>query len=404
MKNTPVHVVVARDQPLAPRGRPGHRIARRGGPFEAPGNPTRGPRAHHRAGRRSTARIAGTDLPVGRTGRRTGTTRTRGARRRRTSPAPTPSRSAMSAATSSRTSRTTATISTSRTRSTAACRVSLTQSLRVFTQSDRVRYDALYGQDQWTMGRMTLQGALRFDHAWSYSPEQTIGPAIDGQTFLATPLTLRAAPTASTTRTSRRAADGACDVFGNGKTADQGERRQIRGSGEQPEQQLLDQQPDRAHRDHGRRATWTGDGTERRAIHTSRSATSRTTLPTASAPRRPARRSARRRRSRRPSIPNLLNGWGIRPNDWQIGASVQQQLAPRVSVEVGYFQRWLQNFTATDNLPVVAPPTSRRSASRRRRDPRLPGGGSYAVTDLYNVVQAEVRPDSQQHHRCGQLR
>ena len=65
----------------------------------------------------------------------------------------------------------------------------LTESLRVFTQSDRVRYDALYGQDQWTMGKLTLQGALRFDHAWSYSPPQTIGPAlINGQALLATPL------------------------------------------------------------------------------------------------------------------------------------------------------------------------------------------------------------------------
>ena len=52
---------------------------------------------------------------------------------------------------------------------------SLTESLRVFTQSDRVRYDALYAQDQWTMGRVTLQGALRFDHAWSFSPPQSIG-------------------------------------------------------------------------------------------------------------------------------------------------------------------------------------------------------------------------------------
>ncbi|HXD72607.1 MAG TPA: carboxypeptidase-like regulatory domain-containing protein, partial [Vicinamibacterales bacterium] len=38
---------------------------------------------------------------------------------------------------------------------------SLAESLRVFTQSDRVRYDAIYGQDQWTLGRITLQGALR---------------------------------------------------------------------------------------------------------------------------------------------------------------------------------------------------------------------------------------------------
>ena len=36
--------------------------------------------------------------------------------------------------------------------------------------------------------------------------------------------------------------------------------------------------------------------------------------------------------------PKILNGWNIRPNDWQIGASIQQQVLPRVSVEVGYFR------------------------------------------------------------------
>ena len=40
----------------------------------------------------------------------------------------------------------------------------------------RVRSDAFYAQEQWTMGRVTFQGALRYDHAWSYFPEQTVGP------------------------------------------------------------------------------------------------------------------------------------------------------------------------------------------------------------------------------------
>src|SRR6185436_9280232 len=52
--------------------------------------------------------------------------------------------------------------------------------------------------------------------------------------------------------------------------------------------------------------------------------------------------------------PNLLHGWGIRPSDWQFGASVQQELLPRVSVEIGYFKRWLQNFTATDNQNLTS--------------------------------------------------
>ena len=76
--------------------------------------------------------------------------------------------------------------------------------------------------------------------------------------------------------------------------------------------------------------------------------------------------------------PNLLNGWGIRANDWQIGASVQQQLLPKVSVEIGYFHRWLNNFTATDNTLVGAADFT-PFVLNAPVDPRLPGGGGYAV-------------------------
>src|SRR5205823_4708338 len=48
----------------------------------------------------------------------------------------------------------------------------------------RVAYGAFYAQDQWTMGRVTLQGALRLDRATSIFPEATIG----GVRFLPTVL------------------------------------------------------------------------------------------------------------------------------------------------------------------------------------------------------------------------
>ena len=69
------------------------------------------------------------------------------------------------------------------------------------------------------MGRMTVQGALRFDNAWSYSPEQTIGPAlISGQTFLSTPLTFEKTEGVNYKDVSPRGGL-ALDVFGNGKTS-----------------------------------------------------------------------------------------------------------------------------------------------------------------------------------------
>ena len=51
--------------------------------------------------------------------------------------------------------------------------------------------------------------------------------------------------------------------------------------------------------------------------------------------------------------PAALEGWGVRPADWEFGVSVQQEVLPRVSVEVGYFRRWLDNFFVDDNLATV---------------------------------------------------
>src|SRR5262245_46017888 len=52
----------------------------------------------------------------------------------------------------------------------------ITQDLRPYEADTRVRSNAVYAQDQWTKGRLTLQGAVRYDHAWSYYPAQQIGP------------------------------------------------------------------------------------------------------------------------------------------------------------------------------------------------------------------------------------
>jgi hypothetical protein len=78
--------------------------------------------------------------------------------------------------------------------------------------------------------------------------------------------------------------------------------------------------------------------------------------------------------------PGLLSGWGVRSGDWQWGASVQQEVLPRVAVEVGYQRRWLVNFTVTDNLARAAEDhtvfgvnSSQRPASARWRRWRAAG-------------------------------
>src|SRR6266850_914878 len=100
-------------------------------------------------------------------------------------------------------------------------------------------------------------------------------------------------------------------------------------------------------------------------------------LPEALAPELHRDRQPARQRERLPI--------GSRPRDWQFGVSVQQQLLPRVSLEVGYLKRWLQNFTATDNLLVNANDFTPFIITAPT-DSRLPNNGGYPIDGLYNVV------------------
>jgi hypothetical protein len=51
--------------------------------------------------------------------------------------------------------------------------------------------------------------------------------------------------------------------------------------------------------------------------------------------------------------PAIVQGWGVRPSNWETQLSVQQQVAPRVSVYAGYSRRWFSNLTATQNTAVT---------------------------------------------------
>jgi hypothetical protein len=89
--------------------------------------------------------------------------------------------------------------------------------------------------------------------------------------------------------------------------------------------------------------------------------------------------------------PDAIAGFGVRPYNWEFAAGLQQQVLPRMSVDVGYFRRWFGNFSVVDNraLGSLAADFGTFSAVAPL-DARLPGGGGYTISNLYNINNNRV--------------
>jgi hypothetical protein len=263
----------------------------------------------------------------------------------------------------------------------------LTQSISPWQNDARAGWTAFYAQEQWTAGRVTLQGALRFDRAGSWFPEQQLGPS----RFLPTPIHFDETRGVDSYMDISPRAGFAWDVFGNGRTALKGNvGRYLEGVGTAGV--YANANPTSRVPGGGGFAVgsvtraWTdangnfvpdcdllnGGNQDLRAsggdicgpISNSRFGQNVLT---------------------NNFDPDLLNGWGVRPSDWSYNVSVQQQILPRVSAELAYARRTFGGFTVTDNL-LVSPADYTPFSVTAPKDPRLPGGGGYTVSGLYDVV------------------
>ena len=79
--------------------------------------------------------------------------------------------------------------------------------------------------------------------------------------------------------------------------------------------------------------------------------------------------------------PDLMRGWGKRANNWEFTTSVQQEIIPRMSLEVQYARRIYGNIRLMDDL-AASPADYTPFTFTAPSDPRLPNGGGYTLTGM----------------------
>ena len=264
----------------------------------------------------------------------------------------------------------------------------LTQSISPWMNRSRTGFDAVFAQERWTRGRLTVQAALRFDRAWSWFPAQQQGPS----RFLPTPIIIPETRGVDSYKDITPRLGASYDLFGDSSTALKVHLgRYLEGAG-------------------------TG-GTYISTNPSLRMPQTTSTLGTAGVTR--AWNDANgnfvpdcdlldpHMQDRRPGggdlcgvvsntrfgqnvltnnfDPAILNGWGVRPSDWSLDVSIQRQILSRASATLAYSRRWFHGFMVVDNL-ALQPADLTPFSVVAPVDPRLPRGGGYVVSGLYDVV------------------
>ena len=323
------------------------------------------------------------------------------------------------------------------------------------TLDNRVNYSGFYVQDQWTLNRLTLSGALRFDHAMSsypgtciqgqsngvavgngnepYVPVQ-VGGAYAGQKGYCTPDSDGVSYNDLTPRWS-----AAWDLFGNGKTSVKFNMGKYL-SGAQISGIYADANP-AARTVNKYTRTWTdangnrvvdcdllnfaaqdnvaaggdscGGPTSVGGQDSVRYGRDPLSLDASGTPIGLTTTQCGRKEEGIPADvqaycavygDTLLDGWGKRRSEWQMGLGIQHELLPRFSAEFTYNRRSYTNLTISDQLGIGcdrfngAQELSACQDSYRNynspnygffsvvapSNPDLPGGGGYVIRGLAN--------------------
>jgi hypothetical protein len=253
--------------------------------------------------------------------------------------------------------------------------------MRIFplTQSQRTTFHAIYLQDSWTHRRLSVQGALRYERAWSWFPGEENGVS-SASPFLAAPYTFPRTEGVKGYNDITPRMGASYDVFGDGKTALKVSLGKYLAPANNESNYTIGN-PANSFQSTTTR-TWT-DG-------------NRNYVPDCDLMNPAAQNNVAAGGDFCGAWGNLnfgnpfattvvnpavLSGWNIRPYDWQVSVSGQHEVVPRVSVEVSYNRRSWGNFFYTDNR-AIGPEDYDRITINAPSHPDLPDAGGFPVTFL----------------------
>src|SRR5688572_1206884 len=246
--------------------------------------------------------------------------------------------------------------------------------------ADRTVQHSAYVQDSWTLKRLTLQGAVRYDHAYSWSPAGHNGTT-DTSPWNAAPITF---PRTVSVRgfddvTARMGV--AYDVFGTGRTAVRMNLGKYLDAATNDSSYTENNPANRIQETMTR--SWTDNDNDKVVDCNVLSPVQQSPVLTGSVDACGALTGgslnfANALTGLTEVNPAILGGWGVRPFDWQFGIGIQQEVLPRVSVEVAYNRRWWGNFTVEDDRNI-GPADFETWTATAPVDSRLPGGGGYDI-------------------------
>jgi Carboxypeptidase regulatory-like domain/TonB-dependent Receptor Plug Domain len=243
----------------------------------------------------------------------------------------------------------------------------------------------IYGQDRWTIDRLTLNLGLRFDYHNAYVPAQdlpaiTFVPARHYDAIYNVPNWKDLSPRVG----------GAYDLFGNGKTVVRANYGKYVAS-ESTNMATLNNHVNTSINSAAR--SWTDTNGNFFPDCT-------LTNPAANGECGPLNAPLGSLNVAAEYDPAITSGFGVRPNDQEIAVGVQHEVLPRVAVDFQFTRHWFGNFVASEN--TTQPPSAYDSyCVTAPIDDRLPGGGGnqicgfedlnpvyYAVSPFYHVTKA----------------